>query len=149
MATASSPQPGIVVPGAPSPVGHYPHARRVGDLLYVSGAGPRDAASNSVPGNVMDADGNVVDHDITAQWHSVMSNIRHVLNHCGLDWQHVVDVSVFLTDYERDFAIYNALWAAHFPSIPGAPCRTTMEVSRLPGPIHIELKVIAQFPQGA
>lgn len=141
--------PGINVPGAPSPVGHYPHARRVGDLLYISGAGPRDAASNAVPGNIVDASGKVIDHDITAQWHSVIGNIGHVLTHCGLGWADVVDVTVFLTDYDRDFATYNALWAAHFPSIPDAPCRTTMEVSRLPGPIHIELKVVAHFPQGA
>ncbi|AXA83957.1 2-aminomuconate deaminase [Lysobacter oculi] len=140
---------GIEVPGAPTPVGHYPHARRVGDLLYISGAGPRDAASNSVPGNVVDAGGNVIDHDITAQWHSVIGNIELVLTYCGLGWADVVDVTVFLTDYARDFTTYNALWAAQFPSIPDAPCRTTMEVSRLPGPIHIELKVIAQFPTGA
>ena len=141
--------PGIEVPGAPTPVGHYPHARRVGDLLYISGAGPRDTASNTVPGNVLDEAGNVTDHDITAQWHSVTGNVAHVLAHCGLGWDDVVDVTVFLTDYERDFSTYNALWAEKFPSIPHAPCRTTMEVSRLPGPIHIELKVIAQFPPGA
>lgn len=147
MTTRKGLPPGIVVPGAPSPVGHYPHARRIGDLLYISGAGPRDAASNTVPGNVMDEDGNVIDHDITAQWHSVMGNIELVLAHCGLGWQDVFDITVFLTDYDRDFITYNALWAAHFPSIPAAPCRTTMEVSRLPGPIHIELKVIARFPE--
>ena len=140
---------GIIVPGAPSPVGHYPHARRVGDLLYISGAGPRDAARNTVPGNVLDDAGNVIDHDIVAQWHSVTGNVEHVLRHCGLDWADVVDITVFLTDYDRDFTAYNALWAEKFPSIPDAPCRTTMEVSRLPGPIHIELKVIAEFPQGA
>ena len=143
------PAPGIIVPGAPSPVGHYPHARRVGDLLYISGAGPRDAASNTVPGNVADADGNVVAHDITAQWHSVTGNVGQVLAHCGLGWDDVVDVTVFLTDYDRDFTTYNALWAEKFPVVADAPCRTTMEVSRLPGPIHIELKVIAQFPPGA
>ena len=140
---------GLIVPGAPSPGGHYPHARRVGDLLYVSGAGPRDAATNAVPGNVLDADGRVVDHDIAAQWRSVTGNVEHVLAHCGLGWADVVDVTVFLTDYDRDFAAYNALWAEKFPTVADAPCRTTMEVSRLPGPIHIELKVIAQFPPGA
>ena len=140
---------GIIVPGAPSPVGHYPHARRVGELLYISGAGPRDAASNTVPGNVVDAAGAVVEHDIAAQWHSVTANVAQVLAHCGLDWNDVVDVTVFLTDYDRDFTTYNALWAEKFPVVADAPCRTTMEVSRLPGPIHIELKVIAQFPPGA
>ena len=140
---------GIIVPGAPSPVGHYPHARRVGDLLYISGAGPRDAETNTVPGNVLGADGEVLDHDITAQWRSVTENVERVLTHCGVGWHDVVDVTVFLTDYDHDFTAYNALWAEKFPVVADAPCRTTMEVSRLPGPIHIELKVIAQFPPGA
>ncbi|MDQ3286744.1 MAG: RidA family protein [Pseudomonadota bacterium] len=132
--------------GAPRPVGHYPHARRVGNLLFLSGIGPRDPGSNAVMGNVHDADGNLISYDIESQTRSVFSNIRAVLQASGADLVDLVDVTVYLTDMSRDFAAYNAIWAEHFPSADAAPCRTTLGISALPTPIAIEMKCIAVLP---
>jgi 2-aminomuconate deaminase len=129
---------------APRPVGLYPHARRVGQLLFLSGLGPRDPATNTVPGNVVDEQGRVVDHDIRAQCHAVFRNVRAVLEDAGASWDDVVDVTAFLTDLERDFAAYNEVYASYFKDV--RPARTTVGVSRLPTPIAIELKVIAALP---
>ena len=131
---------------APRPVGLYPHARRVGQLLFLSGLGPRDPATNTVPGNVVDEHGKVVSHDIRAQCHAVFRNVRAVLEDAGAAWEDVVDVTVFLTDLERDFAAYNEVYASYFKDT--RPTRTTVGVSRLPTPIAIELKVIAALPDG-
>ena len=131
---------------APRPVGTYPHARRVGQLLFLSGLGPRDPATNTVPGNVLDAQGQVVSHDIRAQCHAVFRNVRAVLEDAGASWEDIVDVTVFLTDLERDFAAYNEVYAEYFAA--SRPTRTTVGVSRLPTPIAIELKVIAALPDG-
>jgi 2-aminomuconate deaminase len=128
---------------APQPVGSYPHARRVGDLLFLSGIGPRDAASNAIPGNVHDADGRLVGYDIEAQTRAVFANVRAVLEASGARWEDLVDVTVYLTDMARDFAAYNALWAEYFPDIDTAPCRTTLGITSLPTPIAIELKCVA------
>ena len=128
--------------GAAEPVGAYPHARRVGDLLFLSGIGPRVRGERAIPGVVMDAQGHVVDYDIAAQCHAVMRNVRAVLEEAGSSWDKLVDVTVFLTDIERDFATYNRVYAEYFPG-PARPCRTTVEVRRLPTPIAIELKCIA------
>jgi len=136
----------IITRGAPKPVGAYPHAKRVGNLLFLSGLGPRDPETNSVPGNVTDSAGNLVRHDIAAQCHSVFRNIRTVLEDAGSSWEHIVDVTVFLTNMKDDFAIYNTIYAEHFAT--NRPTRTTVEVSRLPTPIAIELKVIATMPEG-
>jgi 2-aminomuconate deaminase len=114
---------------APPPVGHYPHARRVGGLLFLSGLGPRPADGGPIP------DG------IEAQCRAVFANVRSVLEAAGSRWEQLVDVTVFLTDIPRDFAAFNHLWAQYFPTDP--PCRTTVEVNRLPTPIVIELKCIA------
>jgi 2-aminomuconate deaminase len=138
------PEPGIVSARAPRPVGLYPHARRVGNLLFLSGIGPREPATDRVPGNVLDEAGNVVRYDIAAQCHSVFRNVRIVLEDAGSSWEHVVDVTVFLTNLKDDFATYNQLYAEYFAA--NRPTRTTVEVSRLPGPIAIELKVIASVP---
>jgi 2-aminomuconate deaminase len=127
--------------GAPRPVGHYPHARRVGDLLFLSGVGPRDAATNAIPGNVHDADGRLVAYDIEAQCRAVFANVRAVLAASGARWEDLVDVTVYLTDMQRDFPAYNRLWAEHFPNDP--PCRTTLGITALPTPIAIELKCVA------
>ena len=129
---------------APKPVGPYPHARRVGNLLFLSGIGPRDPATNGVPGNVTDDAGNVVRYDIAAQCHSVFANVRTVLEDAGASWEHIVDVTVFLTNMKDDFATYNRIYAEYFTT--NRPTRTTVEVSRLPTPIAIELKVIAAIP---
>lgn len=126
---------------APTPVGHYPHARRAGNLLFLSGIGPRQPGDNKIPGVEFDDAGNVVSYDMAAQCRSVFDNVRSVLDEAGSSWDKLVDVTVFLTNIERDFAIYNALWAEYFPEHP--PCRTTVEISRLPTPIAIELKCIA------
>ena len=126
---------------APKAVGAYPHARRVGNLLFLSGIGPREPGTDAIPGNEYDATGNVVKHDIAAQCAQVFRNVRAVLEESGSSWEQIVDVTVFLTDMKNDFATYNRLYAEHFPD--NRPCRTTVEISSLPTPIAIELKVIA------
>lgn len=131
----------LVSQRAPKPVGPYPHARRVGNLLFLSGIGPREPGTNVIPGNVCDAAGNVVKHDIAAQCRSVFRNIRVVLEDAGSSWEKIADVTVFLTNMKEDFAKYNEVYAEYFQS--NRPCRTTVEVKSLPTPIAIELKVIA------
>lgn len=126
---------------APPPVGHYPHARRVGGLLFLSGLGPRPADGGPIPGLNLDAEGRVAGHDIEAQCRAVFANVRRVLEAAGSSWERLVDVTVYLTHMEQDFPVFNRLWAEHFPADP--PCRTTVEVTRLPTPIAIELKCIA------
>ncbi|HEY5802989.1 MAG TPA: RidA family protein [Lysobacter sp.] len=128
---------------APRPVGSYPHARRVGELLFLSGIGPRDPASNAIVGNVHDADGNLISYDIDAQTRAVFANVHTVLEASGARWEDLVDVTVYLTDMEHDFKAYNAVWAEYFPDIDTAPCRTTLGITALPTPIAIELKCIA------
>jgi 2-aminomuconate deaminase len=128
---------------APKAVGHYPHARRVGDLLFLSGIGPRDPAGNGIPGNVQDAEGRLIAYDIEAQTRAVFANVRAVLEASGARWEDLVDVTVFLTDMARDFKAYNAIWAEYFPDPAAAPCRTTVGITALPTPIAIELKCIA------
>lgn len=128
---------------APRAVGRYPHARRVGNLLFLSGIGPRDPADDSIPGNRYDADGRLCGYDIEAQARAVMANVRAVLAASGARWEDLVDVTVYLTDMQRDFQAYNAVWAEHFPDAASAPCRTTLGINALPTPIAIELKCIA------
>jgi|SRR6056297_256517 len=126
---------------APPPVGHYPHARRAGSLLFLSGIGPRAPGGGPIPGVTLDAAGNVLAHDIELQCRAVFANARSVLEAAGSRWERLVDVTVFLTDIQRDFLVFNRVWKEHFPENP--PCRTTVEVTRLPTPIAIELKCIA------
>ena len=128
---------------APRPVGQYPHARRVGNLLFLSGIGPRDPRSNAIVGNVHDAQGRLISYDIEAQTRAVFANVRTVLEASGARWEDLVDVTVYLTDMDRDFKAYNAVWAEFFPHIDTAPCRTTLGITALPTPIAIELKCIA------
>lgn len=128
---------------APQPVGAYPHARRVGDLLLLSGIGPRTPGTNAIPGNEYDNQGQLVSYDIARQTHAVFANVRAVLEAAGAQWQDLVDVTVYLTDMEGDFATYNAVWAEYFPDPANAPCRTTLGISALPTPIAIELKCVA------
>ena len=129
---------------APAPVGMYPHARRVGGLLFLSGIGPRDPASNEIAGNEYFADGRVRRYDIEAQARAVFANVRAVLEASGARWEDLVDVTVYLTDMARDFKAYNAVWAEHFPDPATAPCRTTLGITALPTPIAIELKCVAE-----
>ncbi len=131
---------------APPPVGRYPHARRVGGLLLLSGIGPRDAIGDAIPGNEYGADGTLLRYDIQAQTRAVFANVRSVLAASGARWEDLVDVTVYLTDMARDFAAYNRIWAEHFPNIDTAPCRTTLGITALPTPIAIELKCIASLP---
>jgi 2-aminomuconate deaminase len=128
---------------APKPVGQYPHARRVGELLFLSGIGPRDVATNAIVGNVHDAQGRLISYDIDAQTRAVFANVRSVLQASGAQWEDLVDVTVYLTDMAHDFKAYNAVWAEYFPDIDTAPCRTTLGISALPTPIAIELKCVA------
>jgi 2-aminomuconate deaminase len=126
---------------APGPVGAYPHARRAGNFLFLSGIGPRTAGSNIIPGNSYDEAGNLASYDIEAQCHSVFKNVRTVLEESGSGWDNLVDVTVFLTNMKDDFAVYNRLYAEYFKD--NQPCRTTVEIKSLPTPIAIELKCIA------
>lgn len=132
---------GFSTDNAPKPVGLYPHARRVGHLLFLSGLGPREPGSGQVPGLKLDGKGNIVEYDMVAQCESVFRNVRAVLESAGGRWEDLVDVTVFLTDIRRDFDTFNRLYAKHFAD--NRPCRTTVEVNRLPTPIAIELKCIA------
>ncbi|MCH8220396.1 MAG: RidA family protein [Proteobacteria bacterium] len=127
--------------GAPKPMGAYPHARRVGDLLFLSGMGPRSPETDEIPGLVLDDNGEILEYDMAAQCHAVFANVRSVLEAAGLGWGDLVDVTVFLTDMDRDFATFNRIYAEYFSD--NQPCRTTVEINRLPTPIAIELKCIA------
>lgn len=126
---------------APEPVGLYPHARRVGNLLFLSGVGPRERGTKKIPGVELDDNGNIVSYDIEAQCHSVFRNIRYILEDAGSSWDKIVDVTVFLTNMKDDFKTYNRIYADYFKD--NLPCRTTVEINCLPTPIAIELKVIA------
>lgn len=126
---------------APEPVGPYPHARRVGNLLFLSGVGPREKGKKEIPGVVLDAFGNIISYDIEAQCHSVFKNVRNILEDAGSGWNQMVDVTVFLTNMKADFATYNRIYTEYFTT--NKPCRTTVEINALPTPIAIELKVIA------
>lgn len=126
---------------APVPVGAYPHSKRVGNLLFLSGVGPRKGNLKDIPGVNIDENGNVISHDIETQCHSVFENVKIILEESGSKWENLVDITVFLTDIDRDFEIYNKIYADYFKS--NQPCRTTVQVSSLPTPIAIELKCIA------
>ena len=126
---------------APEPVGAYPHSKRVGNLLFLSGVGPRKGNLKDIPGVNIDENGNVISHDIETQCHSVFENVKIILEESGSKWENLVDITVFLTDIDRDFEIYNKIYADYFKS--NRPCRTTVQVSSLPTPIAIELKCIA------
>ena len=128
-------------PRAPEPVGPYPHARRVGNLLFLSGVGPRERGSKGIPGVALNDSGEVVSYDIEAQCRSVFQNVRYILEDAGSAWENIVDVTVFLTNMKADFAEYNRIYAEYFADIQ--PCRTTVEIGALPTPIAVELKVTA------
>ena len=132
---------GINSSQAPEPVGPYPHARRVGNLLFLSGVGPRKKGSKEIPGVELDEKGNVVSHDIELQCHSVFENVKLILEASGSRWENLVDVTVYLTHMKEDFVRYNKVYASYFKE--NQPCRTTVEVNALPTPIAIELKCIA------
>lgn len=129
---------------APEPVGLYPHARKVGNLLFLSGVGPRQAGTKKIPGVELDEQGNIVSYNIEEQCRSVFQNIKYILEEAGSDWANIVDVTVFLTNMKDDFKSYNKIYAEYFKD--NLPCRTTVEINCLPTPIAIELKVIASLP---
>ena len=126
---------------AAEPVGAFPHAKRVGDLLFLSGMGPREPGKKEIPGVTLDADGGIASYDVAAQTISVFRNIRAILEDAGSSWDSIVDVTVFLTNMKDDFPVFNRLYAEHFAT--NQPTRTTVEVNCLPTPIAVELKVIA------
>jgi 2-aminomuconate deaminase len=126
---------------APEPVGAYPHARKVGNLLFLSGVGPRKKGSNDIPGVTLDAEGRITSHDIELQCHAVFQNVRSILEASGSCWENLVDVTVFLTSMKEDFPTFNRIYAEYFKE--NQPCRTTVEVNALPTPIAIELKCVA------
>lgn len=131
----------IVSSKAPEPVGLYPHARRVGNLLFLSGVGPRQKGNKDIPGVTLDDKGHIVDYCIETQCRSVFDNIRWILEESGSSWDQLVDVQVFLTNMKDDFKTYNKIYAEYFAD--NQPCRTTIEISSLPTPIAIELKCVA------
>jgi 2-aminomuconate deaminase len=126
---------------ASKPLGAYPHARRAGNLLFLSGIGPRNPKDNSIPGLELDKDGNILKYDIEAQTHAVFANVKAVLEASGSSWNKMIDVTVFLTNMKKDFPVYNKIYGEYFKDVQA--CRTTVEVKSLPTPIAIELKVIA------
>jgi 2-aminomuconate deaminase len=131
----------VISSTAPEPVGLYPHAKKTGNLLFLSGIGPRQKGEKKIPGVEQDEKGNIISYDIEKQCHSVFKNVKTVLEESGSSWDKIIDVTVFLTNMKADFPIYNKLWAEYFADNP--PCRTTVEIKSLPTPIAIELKVIA------
>jgi 2-aminomuconate deaminase len=131
----------IVTNKAAVPLGVYPHARRAGNFLFLSGIGSRSAVDNSIPGLKLDEVGNKIGHDIEAECHACFANVREILIASGSNWDKIVDVTVFLTDMQNDFPIFNKIYADYFQSVQAA--RTTVEVRSLPTPFSIELKVIA------
>ncbi|MCS6834074.1 MAG: Rid family detoxifying hydrolase [Flammeovirgaceae bacterium] len=131
----------IISSQAPVPVGAYPHARRVGNLLFLSGIGARNPLDNSIAGLKLDEQGNIIDYDFEAQVHQVFQNVKAVLQQAGATWEDLVDITVFLINMKRDFATFNKIYAQYFTQ--NQPCRTTVEVKALPTPIAIELKCIA------
>ncbi|MCO4794171.1 MAG: RidA family protein [Bacteriovoracaceae bacterium] len=126
---------------APEPVGAYPHARKVGNLLFLSGVGPRKKGTKDIPGVSLDSNGNISSYNIEDQCRSVFENVKVILEEAGSGWENLVDVTVFLTNMKDDFPRYNELWKEYFPD--NRPCRTTLEINCLPTPIAIELKCIA------
>lgn len=126
---------------APEPVGHYPHSKRMGNTLYLSGVGPRERGTKKIPGVELNPDGSIQSYDIAVQCHSVFKNVKAILEDSGSKWENLIDVTVYLTNMEKDFQIYNKLWSEYFHTRP--PCRTTLEINCLPTPIAIELKCIA------
>lgn len=126
---------------APEPVGAYPHAKRAGNLLFLSGVGPRERGSKKIPGVELDNKGNIISYDIAIQCHSVFKNVKTILEEAGSGWDKLVDVTVFLTNMKDDFETYNRIYAEYFRE--NQPCRTTIEIKSLPTPIAIELKCIA------
>ncbi|MGV3525134.1 MAG: RidA family protein [Candidatus Sericytochromatia bacterium] len=131
------------------PVGAYPHARRIGPWLYLSGVGPRQPGSGTIPGLERHPDGSVAHYDFAAQCHAVMANVRAVLTAAGARWDDLIDVTVFLTNMQADFATFNRIYADYFPNPATQPCRTTVEVNALPTPIAIELKCVAYTQEAA
>ena len=126
---------------APEPVGLYPHARQVGNFLFLSGVGPRERGKKEIPGVTLDEKGEIISYDIEAQCHSVFSNVKAILQDSGTTWENLIDVTVFLTNMKDDFQTYNQIYAKYFKD--NQPCRTTVEINCLPTPIAIELKCIA------
>ena len=135
------PDRSIISSQAPEPVGPYPHARRAGNLLFLSGIGPRERGVKKIPGVELDAQGHIVAYDIAAQCHAVFKNVRTILEEAGSRWEKLIDVTVFLTNMKADFPVFNRIYAEYFRD--NQPCRTTVEVNALPTPIAIELKCIA------
>jgi len=128
---------------APEPVGPYPHARKVGNLLFLSGVGPRKKGAKEIPGVTLDENKNIISYNIEEQCHSVFQNVKFILEASESKWENLVDITVYLTNMKSDFSTFNKIYAEYFPDKATQPCRTTVEVNALPTPIAIELKCIA------
>ena len=136
----------VMADSAPEPVGPYPHARQVGDFLLLSGMGPRAAGQKDIPGVTLDNQGQIVDYCIETQTRQLFANLKAVLESAGAEWQDLVDITVFLTNMDDDFKTFNRVYAEYFTD--NKPCRTTVEVNKLPTPIAVELKCLAYKPRG-
>ena len=128
---------------APDPVGPYPHARKVGNLLFLSGVGPRKKGAKEIPGITLDENKNIISYNIEEQCHSVFQNVKFILEASGSRWENLVDITIYLTNMKNDFSTFNKIYAEYFPDQATQPCRTTVEVNALPTPIAIELKCVA------
>jgi len=128
-------------PRAPEPVGPYPHAKRIGNFLFLSGVGPRKKGDKNIPGVTLSENGEIQDYDIEVQCKAVFDNVRFILEDAGSSWSNLMDVTVFLTNMNEDFTTFNRIYRDYFSDVQ--PCRTTVEVTALPTPIAIELKCIA------
>ncbi len=137
----------IISENAPEPVGSYPHARRVGNLLFLSGVGPRKKGLKEIPGVTLDENRNIISYDIEEQCHAVFENVRHILTSAGVRWENLVDITIYLTNMKDDFPTFNRIYASYFPDKATQPCRTTIGVNALPTPIAVELKCVAVLDQ--
>ena len=129
------------IKNAPKPVGNYPHSIEINGMIYISGIGPRNHKTNKIPGNVYDKNRNLINYDIKKQSHSVFANLRTILEESGSNWNHLIDITVFLTNMKKDFKTFNKLYSEYFPT--STACRTTLEVKALPTDIAVEVKCIA------
>jgi 2-aminophenol/2-amino-5-chlorophenol 1,6-dioxygenase alpha subunit len=120
----------LITEKAPPPVGPYPHARKVGGFLFLSGIGPRKPKTGEIPTG-----------GIEVETRAAIENVRAILEEGGSSLDKVIDVTVYLTNIDRDFPTFNRVYGEYFAK--NQPTRTTVGVEALPTKISIELKVVA------
>jgi len=122
-----------LIPNAPKPVAPYSHAVEVDGWLFVTGQLATDPDDDSLP----------LPEGIEAQTRKMMDNLKRALAGVGVGFEHVVCVRVFLTDFERDYAVFNRLYAEYFES-DRLPARTTVGVTQLARGAIVEVDLIAR-----